>query len=159
MFLLSIESSKPEYLFLVYDSNSKEANTLEPFKTKLNDKIFEIISQGPWIYAFEHSTDANGVNQEAPLHVISKETQEEVFEDKCFIGPYVEYYAGTTNDQYIVKVRLDHHIPTSKENEFEMELIRTTSQKELYVHLLKNASKEKMTVDMIQHVLDAFDEE
>lgn len=81
-----------------------------------------------------------------------------MFEDKCYIGPYVEYYAGTTNDQYIVKVKMEHHHPNSKEIPMEMELLRMTSQKELYIHLLKNTAKHKMTIDMIQNVLDAFED-
>lgn len=158
MFLLSIESSKPEYLYLVHDE-TKATEGLVPFKTKFNDKIFEIMSLGPWLYVFEFNQDANNLSIDAPLHIISKETQEQVFEESCYIGPYVEYYAGTTNDQYVVKVKLDHHNITSKETPFEMELIRTTSQKELYVHLLKQLSTGKMSVDMIQNVLDVFEDD
>lgn len=51
VYLLSIEASKPDYLYMVYDVSKKEQG-LVPFKTKLNDKIFEIISLGPWLYAF-----------------------------------------------------------------------------------------------------------
>ena len=60
-----------------------------------------------------------------------------MFQDECYIGPYVEYYAGTTNDQYLMKVRVDHHVPTNKDQPLEMELIRSTSQKELYVFIMK----------------------
>jgi len=128
---------------------------LRRLKAPLNDKIFEVISVGPWLYFFEYGADANGVPADSPLHVISKETEEEIFQDKCFIGPNVDYNLGTTNDQYILRLDAVHHSTT----ELKLETIRTTSQKELYVHLLKQRSNGKMATDLIQHVLDALEDD
>ena len=55
----------------MYDQNNPTQG-LVPFKTKLNEKIFELVSLGPWIYAFEYNVDDKGVNQMAPLRIISK---------------------------------------------------------------------------------------
>lgn len=113
------------------------------------------MSLGPWLYVFEFNVDANGTQLNAPLRVISKETHEQVFQDECFIGANVEYFLGSTNDQYILRVDCEHH----NTKKVRVETLRATSQRELYVHLLKQRSGKKMTVDMIQYVLDAFEEE
>jgi hypothetical protein len=62
---------------------------------------------------------------------------------------------GTTNDQYILRLDLVHHNP----KQIDVQTIRPTSQKELYVHLLKQQSKGKMTPDMIHNVIDAFEDD
>jgi hypothetical protein len=63
-------SSNP---YLIYDeSKSKEALQLP--KTELGNKISEIMSVGPWLYALEFNLDANGQPIKSPLRIISKET-------------------------------------------------------------------------------------
>ena len=113
------------------------------------------MSIGPWLYVFEFNVDTNGTQLNGPLRVINKDSQEQIFQDECFIGANVEYFAGTTNDQYVMRVDCEHH----NTKKIRVETLRATSQRELYVYLLKKASKGKMTVDMIQEVLDAFEEE
>lgn len=154
VYLLSIEAMKPEFRYMIYDDNHK-GEQLKSLKTTLDDKTFEIMSLGPWLYVFEFNVDANGTQQNGPLRVISKETQEQVFQDECFIGANVEYFLGSTNDQYILRVDAEHH----NTKKVRVETLRATSQRELYVHLLKECSHRNMTVDMIQYVLDAFEEE
>jgi hypothetical protein len=137
---------------MVYDENKKD-EPMRRLKAPMNDKIFEVMSVGPWLYFFEYASD-NNVPIDSPLHVINKETEEEIFQDKCFIGPNVDYTLGT-NDQYILRLDTKHHDVT----ELKLETIRTTSQKELYVHLLRQRSNGKMVPDLIQHVLDAFEDD
>ncbi len=70
-YLLSIEAMKPEFRYMIYDVE-KKGEQLQPFKTKLDDKTFEIMSIGPWLYVFEFNVDTNGTQQNGPLRVISK---------------------------------------------------------------------------------------
>jgi hypothetical protein len=154
VFLLSIEAMNPDLRYMVYD-DARKNEPLKPFKAKLDDKTFEIMSIGPWLYVFEFNVDANGTQLNAPLRVISKDSQEQVFQDEGFVGASVFYFLGTTNDQYILRLDATLHHPAK----VRVETLRATSQKELYVFTLKQMSKGKMTVDMIQNVLDAFEEE
>ena len=52
VYLLSIESSKPEYLYLVYDKNNSDGGVVPFDKAKLGENVYELMSLGPWIYAF-----------------------------------------------------------------------------------------------------------
>ena len=154
VFLLSIEAMNPDLRYVVYDDSRKD-QPLKSLKARLDDKTFEIISMGPWLYVFEFNVDASGTQMDGPLKVISKDTQEQVFQDVGFVGANVFYFAGTTNDQYILRLDAPLHNPTK----VRVETLRATSQKELYVHMLKECSKKQMTVDMIQNVIDAFEED
>jgi len=62
---------------------------------------------------------------------------------------------GSTNDQYILRVDAEHH----NTKKLRVETLRATSQRELYVHMLKQCTKGNIGVDMIQDVLDAFEDE
>jgi len=132
VYMLSIEAMKPEFRYVIYDEK-KKGEPLKSLKTILGENTFEIISMGPWLYVFEFNVDPNGTQLNGPLRVISKESQEQVFQDECFVGAGVEYYAGSTNDQYILRVDCEHHNP----KKIAVETLRATSQRELYVHLLK----------------------
>jgi hypothetical protein len=90
VYLLTIDAPKPELSNMVYNEN-KTNEPLKHFGTTFNDKIYEVMSIGPWLYFFEYNVDANGAQLEAPLHVISKETEQEVFLDKCLIASNTEY--------------------------------------------------------------------
>jgi len=118
---------------MVYNSNSNKKNDLRPLKAPISEKIMEVFSVGPWVYFLEYGADSNGVPSDSPLHVISKESEEEIFQDKCLIASNVFYSLGTTNDQYILRWDGISHDP----KEIKVETIRTSSQKELYVHLLR----------------------
>jgi hypothetical protein len=132
VFVLSIEAMNPDFRYVVYD-DSKKDQPLKSLKAKLSDNTFEIISMGPWLYVFEFNVDANGTQMDGPLRVISKDSQEQVFQDICFVGANVFYFAGTTNDQYILRLDAPLHNPTK----LRVETLRATSQKELYVFMLK----------------------
>jgi hypothetical protein len=71
VYMLSIEATKPESRYMIYNEAEK-THALRPLKTGLDDKTFEIMSMGPWLYVFEFNVDANGTQLEGPLRVISK---------------------------------------------------------------------------------------
>lgn len=151
-YLLQIEAQNPELRYMVYEEENTET-PLRKFKTQLSDKVYGCLGIGGWLYVLEFEVDKEGVSQSAPLRVISKDTEEIVFEDKCLISTDVEYFLGTTSDRFIVRVDATHHYP----KEIKVEALRATSQRELYVHLLKEITQGKIKLDMIQHVLDAFE--
>ncbi len=62
---------------------------------------------------------------------------------------------GSTNEQFML--RIDSEYNNSKE--IKVESLRATSQRELYVHMLKEVSKGQMNLEMIQSVLDSLDDE
>jgi hypothetical protein len=84
VYLMSIEAANADLRYLVYDENSQEPP--RKLKVPLSDKVYDIMAVGGWIYVLEFEVDANGNPQDAPLKVISKDTEELVFEDKCRIG-------------------------------------------------------------------------
>jgi hypothetical protein len=58
-YLLSIEAMKPNEIYVIYnEANSQEP--LRPLKTVLDEKTFEIMSVGLWLYIFEFNLNANG---------------------------------------------------------------------------------------------------
>lgn len=152
--MLSIEAMTPELRYVVYDDAQKD-KPLRSFKHRFEENTFEILSVGPWLYAFEFNVDANGVQHPAPLRVISKEYEEQVFQSEGYVKANVFYTTGTTNDQYLQRVDATLHNPAT----IRVEVLRASSQKELYVHLLKQLTDKKMGVDMIQNVLDAFEDD
>ena len=123
-FLLSIEAMNPDLRYVVYDDAQKN-QPLKSLKAKLDDKTFEIMSMGPWLYVFEFNVDVNGTQMNGPLRVISKDSQEQVFQDECFVGASVFYFLGTTTEQYILRLDATLHEP----KKIRVETLRATTQK------------------------------
>jgi hypothetical protein len=58
-YLLSIKGIKLNEKYVIYnEANSHEP--LRPLKTVLDEKTFEIMSVGPWLYVFEFNLNAKG---------------------------------------------------------------------------------------------------
>lgn len=138
---------------MVFDEN-KPTEALRPFKTRLTDDVDTIISIGPWLYVLEFKVDGQGQPVENDLTAISKETELPVFKDKCLIVAGIDYFPSTTTDQMLIRVESEYNCS----KDVNVQSLRATSQKELYVHLLKEISGGKMKNDMIQHVIDSFAE-
>jgi hypothetical protein len=71
VYMLSIETIKREFRYMIYNE-AEENQALRSMKTILDDKTFEIISLGPWLYVFEFNVTADGTHLDGPLRVISK---------------------------------------------------------------------------------------
>jgi hypothetical protein len=57
-YLLTTDGPNPNSYFVYHEDKSKEA--LRLLKTELGDKIYEVISVGPWLYAFEYNVSPTG---------------------------------------------------------------------------------------------------
>lgn len=153
VYLLSIQAMKPENRYVVYDE-TQPGKPLRSFKTQLTDDVDTIISLGPWLYVLEFKVDGQGQPIENDLTAFSKETELPVFKDKCLIVAGIDYIAGTTTDQLLLRVESEYNCS----NSVNVQSMRATSQRELYTHLLKEITGNKIRPDMVRHILDAFAE-
>lgn len=90
----------------------------------------------------------------APMLLISLKTGALVYKIMCISGLHDISFSGNPLTNQIVRVECKAENPTNIK--ITLQLVNT--HKELEVHLLKERSHNRMQHDLIQYVLDAFDD-
>lgn len=151
VFLLEIDCSKAQSRYMVYNHN-EQGKPLRPIKLTLSESVNCVHSIGSWLYFIESNVTAEGVREPNNIAVVSKNSEELIFSEKVSEG--LDYESNLIDFSIVRNDSGYHNVQTLK-----LMTLRATSQKELYVHLLKEISAGKMDNDMIHHILQAFVDE
>ena len=147
---------KQHHTLFSYEPNTNTLNILnkEPVKYRVAPR--QIFQLDNWLVIPETYQNEKCQMEKAPLRMIDLTTgQLADCEETVAVEFNTKFSASNTSPKYILRVEADIESP----KEAHLEYTFPFSHTELYVHMLKQLSHEKMPTYMIQHVIDIFEDD